>query len=78
MRIKIKSLTKNDKLFLYTIIVNVLIPKAGIKLAGIPITLGNILLLLSIMRYLITVFYTNKLKVRMIDIIVFSKNGLYD
>lgn len=41
-------------LFLLTIIVNVLIPKAGIKIAGIPITLGSVLLGLLIVYSLFT------------------------
>lgn len=42
MRAKNKAV--NNRLLLLTIIVNVLIPKAGIKIGEIPLTLGNVLL----------------------------------
>lgn len=44
---------KINKLFLFTFIVNIAIPKAGIKLGGIPITLGNLMILCLIAYSLI-------------------------
>ena len=38
-----KTAAKIDPIFLITVIVNLALPKAGIKLAGVPITVGNLL-----------------------------------
>lgn len=43
--------SKINSLFLITIIVNVLIPKCGIKIANIPITLGSILFLILLIHW---------------------------
>lgn len=48
-----KKEEKINDLFLLTFLVNILIPKAGIKLYGIPITLGNLLILCLILYSLI-------------------------
>ncbi len=40
-----KCASRIDKLFLFTLVVNIVIPKAGIKVSGIPITLGNVFIL---------------------------------
>lgn len=42
--IRRRAAAKINLLFLVTVIVNILIPKAGIKIAGIPLTAGNVLL----------------------------------
>ncbi len=49
-RHKIQNSPNVDSLIFLTVTVNVLIPKAGFKIAGIPITLGNILLFLLLIR----------------------------
>lgn len=43
-----------NALFLWTVIINVAIPKAGVKLAGIPLTLGNVMIGLLLLYSLIT------------------------
>ena len=42
--IRRRAAEKINLLFLVTVVVNILIPKAGIKVAGIPLTAGNVLL----------------------------------
>ena len=42
--------SRKHKLFFLFVIINVLFPKAGVKFAGIPITLGSVLLLFLIVK----------------------------
>ena len=44
-------------LLLVTVFINVTFPKAGIKLGGIPFTVGNVFLLLTIMSWFIYVLW---------------------
>ena len=44
-------------LLLVTVFINVTFPKAGIKLGGIPLTVGNVFLLLTIMSWFIYVLW---------------------
>ena len=52
-----------SKLLLYTVAVNVLIPKAGIKVSGIPVTVGSILLLLLIIRWMMNIIQKGTIKI---------------
>lgn len=63
-------------LLLITVFVNVTFPKAGVKLGGIPLTVGNVFLLLTIVFWVIYVvrskgFYFNKAEVFVICSIVY-------
>lgn len=42
---------------MFTVFINVTFPKSGIKLGGIPLTLGNVFLLFSIMLWLVYVLW---------------------
>ncbi len=53
-------------LFKSLILVNILIPKAGIKLYGIPITVGNILLFITLIVWLVKVKSFRFYKIEMI------------
>ncbi len=53
---KTQNSPKIDSLIFWAVMVNVLIPKAGFKIGGIPITLGNILLFLLLIRTCIKPF----------------------
>lgn len=56
-----KQLYSLNPLFVLTVIVNILIPKAGIKVSGIPITLGMVLFFLLLVQFVIESIYANKM-----------------
>ncbi len=69
MRAKNKAV--NNRLLLLTIIVNVLIPKAGIKIGEIPLTLGSVLLGILIFVFSFSLLLEKKNKMNSIELMVF-------
>ena len=67
---KYKTKTLNNRLLLLTIIINVLIPKAGIKIGEIPLTLGNVLFGMLILIFTFSILFKKEYEISIIELII--------
>lgn len=64
-------------IFLITIFFNICFPKAGIKVKGIPLTVGNICLGILIISFILKTLINNKLKLNKTSYILLFSSGYF-